>query len=295
MIIQKLQSAGLMPCPKWMPDNTAYLTIMGSAAYGCSTDDSDIDIYGFCVPPRHIIFPHEAGVIFGFGKQPEKFEQYQQHHIKDPSGAKEYDFSIFSIIKYFQLCMENNPNLIASLFTPNNCVIHSTKISSIVRENRKLFLHKGAWFKFKGYSFAQMSKIKGGQNKSNPKRAATIEEHGYDLKFAMHVVRLLAEVEQIMIEGDLDLQRNREQLKSIRRGEWSLERIQTYFDEKERSLEDVYTTSKLPHSPDEMVIRNILLNCLEEHYGDLSQVVKRDISVDALMREMRQVIERYGG
>ena len=76
----------------------------------------------------------------------------------------------------------------------------------------------------------------------------------------------LLQAEQIMIEGDLDLQKNREQLKSIRRGEWSIERVQEYFNDKEKALEDIYLKSTIPNSPDENAIKNLLLNCLELLY-----------------------------
>lgn len=273
--------------------NTAYMTIMGSQAYGVSADDSDLDVYGFCLPPKDLVFPHLAGEIPGFGRQIQRFEQWSEHHIKDPNKKVEYDFVVYSIVKYFQLCMENNPNMIDSLFTPRNCVIHSTNISEVVRENRRMFLHKGCWHKFKGYAYAQMSKIRNKVNASNEKRAASIAEHGYDLKFAYHIVRLLNEVEQILVEGDLDLQRNREQLKDIRRGEWTIEQVESYFENKEKILETTYANSKIPHSPDELAIKKLLMNCLEEHYGDLSNAVKMDINVDSLARDIRSVLDRY--
>ena len=293
MILDTLYKQRLIHPPKWMLSNTCYLTTMGSQAYGVSTDDSDLDVYGFCIPPKDMVFPHLAGVIPGFGDQGEAFEQWSEHHIKDPNKAVEYDFAVFSIVKYFQLCMQNNPNMIDSLFTPRNCVIHSTPVSEHLRDNRKLFLHKGSWHKFKGYAYAQMSKIRNKVNSSNPKRAAVIQEHGYDLKFAYHIVRLLNEVEQILVEGDLDLQRNREQLKEIRRGEWTLEQVEGYFESKEKLLESTYASSALPYAPDESVLKKILLECLEMHYGDLGNAVKRDVNVEALVRDMRAVLDRF--
>lgn len=293
MILDRLAKQNCIHPPKWLIDNTAYLTIMGSQAYGVNNDDSDLDIYGFCIPPKDLVFPHLAGIVPGFGNQGERFEQYSEHHIQDPSKKVEYDFSIYSIVKYFQLCMDNNPNMLNSLFVPRNCIIHSTAIAENVRENRHMFLHKGAWHKFKGYSYSMMSKIRTKANASNPKRAASIKEHGYDLKFAYHCVRLLNEVEQILVEGDLDLQRNREQLKDIRRGEWTLEQIEQYFENKERALESAYATSKLPHGPDEPAIKKLLLSCLEQHYGDISSAVRRDINIDAMVRDLQRVLDRY--
>jgi predicted nucleotidyltransferase len=293
MILDNLYKQKLIHPPKWLLANTCYLTTMGSQAYGVSTDDSDLDVYGFCIPPKDIVFPHLAGVIPGFGNQGEVFHQWQEHHIRDPNKAVEYDFSVYSIVKYFQLCMDNNPNMIDSLFTPRHCVIHSTPVSEHMRDNRKLFLHKGAWHKFKGYSYAQMAKIRNKVNASNPKRAETIAQHGYDLKFAYHIVRLLNEVEQILVEGDLDLQRNREQLKEIRRGEWTLEQVEAYFESKERLLESTYAASPLPHGPDEAAIKKLLIECLEIHYGDLSSAIKRDVNVEGLVRDMRALLDRY--
>jgi predicted nucleotidyltransferase len=137
--------------------------MMGSVAYGVSSDVSDLDVYGFCIPPKDIIFPHLAGEVFGFGTQIKRFEQFQQHHIKDPSAnggeGQEIDVAIYNIVKYFQLCMENNPNMIDSLFTPTRAVLHCTEVGNMVRDARKMFLHKGSWHKFKGYAYSNLHKM----------------------------------------------------------------------------------------------------------------------------------------
>jgi len=126
------------------------------------------------------------------------------------------------------------------------------------------------------------------------KRLATIEKFGYDVKFAYHVVRLLNEVEQIMMECDLDLEKNREQLKSIRRGEWKLSDIEEYFQNKEKDLEKLYIESKLPHSPDENMIKQILMDCLEEHYGNLSECVVNVDKATESLKEIKRIIEKTG-
>ncbi len=292
--VRKLKESGLISPPSFVPHNIHYETIMGSVAYGVSSDTSDMDVYGFCVPPKDMIFPHLAGEILGFGRQINRFEQYQQHHILDKSAlagaGRTYDITIYSIVKYFQLCMENNPNMIDSLFTPANCVLHITKLGNMVRENRKIFLHKGAWHKFKGYAYSQLHKM----TTKDPigQRKKIIETYGYDVKFAYHVVRLLNEVEQILIEGDIDLQRNREQLKSIRRGEWKESDIREYFASKEKDLEKLYLESTLPYSPDEAKIKKLLLECLEEHYGNLSDAIITPDKATAALQEIQNILEK---
>jgi len=295
MLINELHKKGLINPPRFILGNTHYITIMGSIAYGVEEGYSDFDVYGFCIPPKELIFPHLAGEIPDFGRQIKRFEQWQNHHINDPEAVggkgREYDFSIYNIVKYFQLCMENNPNMIDSLFTPQHAVLHSTNIGNMVRENRKMFLHKGSWFKFKGYAYSQMHKMKSQTREG--KRKETVERYGYDIKFAYHCVRLLNEVEQILVEHDLDLQRNREQLKSIRRGEWKLEDIERYFEDKEKNLEKIYAESSLRHSPDEESIKNLLLQCLEEHYGSLSSAVVVEDKAVQILRQVKDLVDRF--
>lgn len=218
--LQRLTDRGVAKPPRWLPANVQYETIMGSVAYGVSADTSDMDVYGWAIPPKEDLFPHLRGEILGFGRQHKRFEQFQEHHIADPDAlaghGRTYDLTIFGIVKFFQLAMENNPNVLDSLFTPASCVLHCTQVGTLVRENRRLFLHRGAWPKFKGYAYSQLHKL--AIKEPTGKRVELVEKYGYDTKFAYHVVRLLGEVEQILLEGDIDLQRDNDRLKAIRRG-----------------------------------------------------------------------------
>lgn len=294
-VVHRLREAGLINPPPWMASNVVYETVMGSVAYGVSDDDSDEDIYGIVIPPKNVIFPHLAGHIHGFGRQRQEFEVWQQHHVlQTPSVGKEksYDLQVYNIVKFFSLAMENNPNIIDSLFTPQFCVRSLTQVGQLVRDNRRIFLHKGSWHKFKGYSYSQLHKMSG--QKREGKRAEVFEKWGFDLKFAYHVVRLLYEAEMILNEGDLDLQRHREHLKSIRRGDVKEEEIRQWASDKEAALERAYENSKLQHTPDEGKIKTLLLQCLEAHYGTLeaAAVVQPEAPMQAL-REVFEVLERH--
>lgn len=292
--LQRLTDRGLVKPPRWLPVNVQYETIMGSIAYGVSSDASDFDVYGWAIPPKDDVFPHLRGDIPGFGRQHKRFEQFQEHHIRDADAlsgrGRTYDFTIFGIVKLFALAMDNNPNVIDSLFTPANCVLHSTRVGNLVRENRRLFLHRGAWPKFKGYAYSQLHKL--AIKQPTGKRAEVVAQHGYDTKFAYHVVRLLGEVEQILLEGDIDLQRDNERLKAIRRGEWTEERLRQWAADKEVDLERAYAASKLPAAPDEAAIRTLLLNCLEEHYGNLSDCVVQPDRAVAALRAVQAEIDK---
>ena len=290
-VVRRLTKKNLIKPPSWVEGSTVYETMMGSISYGVSDDTSDVDIYGFCMPPKHYIFPHLAGYIEGFSSNIPRFDQYQQHHVHEKDTDKEFDLNIYSIVKYFSLSMGNNPNMIDSLFTASNMVLTSTKISDMVRDQRKKFLHKGAWHKFKGYAYSQMHKMKIKDPDADSVRFEMVQKHGYDVKFAYHVVRLLDEVEQILTESDIDLMRNREQLKSIRRGEWKMEDIENYFARKEKDLETLYTTSKLQHKPDETFIRQLLIDCLEEHYGNLSAAILIPSESSDILKQIKELVK----
>lgn len=348
-ILKQLKQLNLISPPDYVVSQIQYEVLMGSVSYGVSDDLSDTDVYGYCVPYKDMVFPHLAGEIEGFGRHKKRFTQYEQHHINNPNNKRMYDLSIYNIVKYFQLCMENNPNMIDSLYVPQRCVLHCSQIAQHVRENRKLFLHAGAYHKFKGYSFSQKNKLKNkvitkiigfervfnlenenitflqvieeiewrgrkqkkqnkllekltsddlvqyryllNQCKEPSKRKVNILSNGYDTKFGYHIVRLLNEIEQILIEGDIDLERDRERLKSIRRGEWSVEQLESYFDDKEKYLENLYQKTKLPYGPDEKVIKQLLIDCLEMHFGNLDKCVAVLGKNEQALRDIQQILD----
>jgi hypothetical protein len=120
-----------------------------------------------------------------------------------------------------------------------------------------------------------------------------VQEYGYDIKFAYHTVRLVLEAEQILAEKDIDLRRHSDMLKAIRRGEWTEQRVRDWFAQKESDLEELYHTSDLPYEPDELALKDLLIDCLEYHYGDLSDTVRRPREVDDLVNDIERVLRRY--
>lgn len=368
MLLNDLEKRELIRPPKWLSDNCQYLCLSGSVAYGVSSDTSDCDCYGWTIPPKFIVFPHLTGAVEGFGPAPQKFEQFQQHHVHDKDVGKSYDFSIYNIVKFFDLCAGGNPNMVDALFVPNNCVLHITQIGQMVRDNRRLFLHKGCWHRFKGYAYQQknkaVTKVHEGLNllvqweedhgvshtvsfgevvaeanlreismpegslavplqyipestgiirhlndadfsaylklyhymMTKSKRAERVKIDGTDRKFLYHVVRLLDEAEQILTLGDLDLQRAREQMKAVRRGDMTEKDVDDYFTEKEAQLEKVYQESKLQYEPDWGKLKSLLLQCLEHHYGSLDKLgfVNPDAAVTAL-RQIQEIIDKNKG
>lgn len=161
-IVQDLTKKGLITPPKWLPNNLQYLTQMGSHAYGVARKGkSDFDLYGMVIPPKHIIFPHYRGVIWKYDKQFENFDTWQEHHVQspDPNKPREWDFAVWSIIKYFDNLRNASPNVIDSLFTAQDCVMVATPVAVHIRNSRQLFLSQKIFHTFSGYAYSQLKKM----------------------------------------------------------------------------------------------------------------------------------------
>lgn len=126
------------------------------------------------------------------------------------------------------------------------------------------------------------------------KRFESNKLHGFDIKFAYNLVRLLEECDQILCEGTLDLMRNKEQLKAIRRGEWTQEQVEDYCCRKEKTLEEHYAKSQLPNEPDQSKIRQVLINCIEHHYGNIEKYIKIPDRAENLLLHIKQLMTDSG-
>lgn len=294
-VVNRLCKLGLIKPPGFVKSNTHYEVLMGSVSYGCSSDTSDCDVYGFCIPSKDIIFPHLQGVILGYDTQYNQFEQFQQVHIKSENElagkGREYDITIYNIVKYFKLCADCNPNMIDSLFVPQSSILSISNIGQMVREKRHLFLSKKAWHSFKGYAYSQLHKAKGKNPEEGGKRKELHDKYGMDTKFLYHVARLIDEVQQILELGDVDLQRSKEQMKAIRRGEVPQEEIEKLFQIKEKELEKLYHISTIPYSPRYKEIKELLMNCLEEHYGNLEEVISRPDKYKIMIEDIKRIVD----
>ncbi len=293
--VEQLAKRGLCAPPSDVRSNTMYETIVGSVAYGVADEFSDYDINGFYIPKADQLFPHLRGHLLGFDPNPTAPKAYQQHHIWDSeAGGREYDLTLYSITIYFKLCMDNNPNMVSTLYTPRSCILHSTAVSEMVRGARNLFLHKQCWPKYKGYAYQQLHKMKGKRPEEGSKRYAIREKYGFDVKFAYHLVRLLLEAEMIMTEHRIDIQRHQEHLKSIRHGEISEDEIIKWAADKELQLDRAFENSTLRAKPAYEGIKQLLFDCLETHYGNLEALTTSRIASVGHSDILRQIKDLCG-
>jgi len=106
--------------------------------------------------------------------------------------------------------------------------------------------------------------------KRNEDRYLGNAEHGkgYDAKNMMHTIRLLQVAEEILSKGALNVKRpNREELLSIKVGNYQYDDLLAMAHSLMDSIETAYENSPLPALPDKENIERILVQMREELYG----------------------------
>lgn len=259
MDIDYLKGHGVIETPSFMDnDSIHYLTIMGSNAYGVSTEDSDIDLYGFCIPPKDVIFPYSRNYIPGFDTSPHTFGQWTDNDIKYNGSV--YDISIYNITKYFYLSINNNPNMIESLFTPDSCVVKLSEIGSHVRGNRRTFLNKDSYKNSCGFIYSNLKKIRNNHHNKNVN------------KLMYHCVRIALNIEEILASGDLNIDTRSDILNEVRSGAWDLDRFNEWIESRLSHIEHLKDNkNEIPHEADRLQIRKLLIECLEMNFGSLDK------------------------
>ena len=70
--------------------------------------------------------------------------------------------------------------------------------------------------------------------------------------------------------------------------------FRSWFSEKEKYLQKLYHESTLRHSPDEDSIKQLLLNCLEHHFGSLDKAINNPDKYEIATKEISKILSRIG-
>jgi len=100
----------------------------------------------------------------------------------------------------------------------------------------------------------------------NKKRAEVEAKFGFDLKHASHLVRLLRMGVEILETGKVNVDRTNidaEELKDIRNGAWSYDKVEEYAYDVDCRLDSIYKTSTLPKTVDSKKIDNLCIRAIE--------------------------------
>src|SRR5262245_51335549 len=207
------------------PDVSAfvvYRVMVGSRAFGVSTESSDEDRRGVYLPP--------ANWHWSLTKPPEQVEVFAP-------GVEEVDWEIE---KFLRLALQANPNILETLWSPE--VLFTDETGAELRAMGGSFLSRHLYRTYSGYVLSQFRLMKRGYD----------ADGHFKPKHAMHLIRLLHSGIQALTEGEIrvNVAEHRAELLSIRRGEVPFDDVQKHALELDRVFQDAFTRTKLPEKPD---------------------------------------------
>jgi hypothetical protein len=174
-----------------------------------------------------------------------------------------WDVVLYSLRKFANLLIKQNPNAIAMLWLEKEDYLYLTETSQLLIDERELFSSRQCYTHFVGYAKGQLNRMTHVTHRGylGAKRKQLVEKYGYDCKNAQHLVRLLRMGKEFLHTGKLNVRRtwDRDLLISIKRGEWPLERVYKYTAELFTEVEDAVKTSPLPPRLDLKKINNLLV------------------------------------
>ena len=207
------------------PDVSAfvvYRVMVGSRAFGLSTETSDEDRRGVFLPP--------ADWHWSLTKPPEQVESFAP-------GVEEVDWEIE---KFVRLALQANPNILETLWSP--AVLFTNETGDELRAMRASFLSRHLYRTYSGYVLSQFRLMQKGYD----------TDGHFKPKHAMHLIRLLHSGIHALTEGEIrvDVAEHRDELLAIRRGEVAFEDVRKRAIELDRVFQDVFSRTALPEKPD---------------------------------------------
>jgi predicted nucleotidyltransferase len=177
------------------------------------------------------------------------------------------DIVIYEIRKFCRLLVQSNPNVLSFLWNKRDMFIKRTGAGEHILVNKHLFSSLQAYPAFIGYAQSQLHKMRSQsyQGYMGDKRKQLVNKFGYDTKNAAHLIRLLKMGKEFLQTGELNVYRtdDREFLLDIKRGEYTLERIELMANALFAEIEATKGLSKLPEFPDVEKIEKLLIDIIQ--------------------------------
>jgi uncharacterized protein len=228
-------------------DNLIQAFIGGSQLHGAkigATDDTDW--YGvFMEPPAKMI-----------GLDRNEFFVFTTGGKQGGNGPQDVDVCLYSLRKWAGMAAKGNPSALHFVFAREE---FSTPWWEKIVERRDIFASKRHAKPFVKFADDQMDRLCGRKGQKNVHRATLARKHGYDTKYAMHVIRLYLEAKEYMETGKITLPNPKvDLLISIRKGKYKQVEIEEMGKQLEAEAMQAQEKSQLPDSVDLDAITNLI-------------------------------------
>lgn len=227
---------------------------VGSRIHGISIEGTDDrDLMGVCVEP--------PGYVIGL----RHFEQWVSRDKPEGvrSEAGDTDRVVYSLRKYMSLALKGNPTILLLLFAPPASLTKSTSMGRSLQDLAGSIISKQVASPFLGYMKAQHERLLGIRGQKRVHRPELEEKHGYDTKYASHIIRLGLQGVELLCRGFLTLPMtpaDRAVIMSVRTGEMSLNDMLTLSGQLRVAIQDMERISSLRDEPDFDAVNTWLVN-----------------------------------
>ena len=227
--------------------------LVGSTVHGLAVEgQDDRDEMGVCIEPPEYVIGLRHFEQHVFRTQPEGVR----------SGPGDIDRTIYSLRKYCRLAANGNPTVLLLLFSPE-VIVDVPPVGRMLRDLAPAFASRRAGQAFLGYLRAQRQRLTGerGGRHGTP-RPDMVSRYGYDVKYAMHMLRLGHQGREYLATGRVSLpipEPVRAHLRAVRAGDVTYDDVLVEAGELERELQDLLDHSPLPEEPDRAAIDRFLI------------------------------------
>jgi predicted nucleotidyltransferase len=178
--------------------------IVGSTCHGTAIEgQDDRDEMGIFVEPPEYVCGLKVLDHYIFRSQPEGVR----------SGPGDLDLTLYSLRKFCRLAVQGNPSVLVLLWLPQHLLC--TPIGRELLDIRGAFRSRNAGERFLGYLVSQRKALMGERTKK-VSRPELVEKYGFDVKFAMHALRLGYQGIEYLTEGTITLPVPEPQLSTLR-------------------------------------------------------------------------------
>jgi uncharacterized protein len=229
------------------PENLIQAFIGGSQLHGAKVNATDdTDWYGvFIEPPEKMI-----------GLDRDEFFVFTTGGKEGGNGPQDVDVCLYSLRKWAGMAAKGNPSALHFVFAGEQ---FSTRWWDKIREHRDLFSSKRHLNPFIRFADDQMERLCGRKGQKNVHRAALEQAHGYDTKYAMHVIRLYLEAKEYMETGRITLPNPKvDLLIAIRLGKYKLSEIEEMGKELQAESYSAQKSSPLPDAVDHHAVSRLI-------------------------------------
>lgn len=240
-------------------DNVILLCEYGSRAHGTDTEFSDHDKMGIYVEP--------IDAVLGINSVDTVQKSTAAKGAR--STKDDTDTTYYPLRKWASLAAHGNPTVLTPLFIPSFAHEIQNEYMWRIIGNRDLFISKEAGNRFLGYMRSQRDALTGKRNKKT-NRPELIHTHGFDTKFAYHMIRLGVLGIELMETGKMTLpmvDTDAAYLLDIRNGKFTKNEVLRVVELLDAILVNGIKNSDLPDKPDVDGINNLLISIQTDYWG----------------------------